>query len=110
MNLENEFQSIRDWAIARNLYEQGDPVTQHVKLSEEVGEIAKALLKNDVKEVIDGIGDAVVVLTNLAQLASQKYGVPITIEGCINAAYNEIKDRKGRMIDGTYVKDAEPLM
>lgn len=109
MNLTNEFQSIREWAIARNLYEHGDPLTQFVKLSEETGEIAKALLKNDVAEVIDGIGDAVVVLTNLAALASIKYGQEITIESCINAAYQEIKDRKGRMVDGTFVKGLEPL-
>lgn len=109
MALTNEFEPIRHWGKTRNLYEQGDVVTQTVKLTEEVGEIAKAVLKNDVKEVIDGIGDAAVVLTNLAKLASIKYGMDISIESCINAAYQEIKDRKGRMVDGTFVKGLEPL-
>ena len=49
--------------------------------------------------MIDGIGDCVVVLTNLAELI----GTPI--EECIDRAYNEIKGRKGRMANGTYVKD-----
>lgn len=109
MKLENEFQPIRDWATARNLYEQGDCNTQFVKLSEEVGEIARNLLKSDLGEVRDGIGDAVVVLTNFAELVSIKFGVKFTIEDCINDAYNVIKDRKGRMVNGTFDRNAEPL-
>lgn len=109
MELKNEFQPIRDWAIARNLYEQGDPTTQFVKLGEEVGEIARNLLKGNVEEVRDGIGDAVVVLTNFAELVSIKFGVKFTIEDCINDAYQVIKDRKGRMVNGTFDRNAEPL-
>ncbi len=66
---------------------------------EEAGEICRAVLKNDKAEVIDGIGDCVVVLTNLAYLAGT------TIEECIDAAYNEIKDRTGKMDNGTFKKD-----
>ena len=66
---------------------------------EEAGEICKATLREDHDEVIDGIGDCVVVLTNLAELV----GVPIEI--CIEAAYDEIKNRKGKMANGTYVKE-----
>lgn len=110
MNLSSEFQPIRDWANARNLIEQGDPVTQTVKLLEEIGEIAKALLRKDIAEVRDGIGDACVVLSNLADLVSRDQPAEnkFNIEDCINDAYNEIKDRKGCMIDGTFVKGAEP--
>ena len=50
-------------------------------------------------EVIDGIGDCVVVLTNLAELQG------VSIEACIDAAYQEIKNRKGKMVNGTYKKD-----
>ena len=60
------------------------------------------MLKEDTEEIIDGIGDAVVVLTNLAELV----GVPI--EECIQQAYNVISKRKGKMINGTFVKD-EPM-
>ena len=70
-----------------------------LKLVEEVGETCKAILNDDDAEIIDGIGDCVVVLTNLAELI----GTPI--EECIDKAYNEIKNRKGKMANGTYVKD-----
>jgi NTP pyrophosphatase (non-canonical NTP hydrolase) len=98
---ENEtlFDCIRDWAEQRGLYNQGDPKTQTLKLMEESGEICRAVLKKDEPEIIDGIGDCVVVLTNLAHLCGT------SIEECIEAAYNEIKDRKGKMDNGTFKKD-----
>jgi len=96
---ENIFECIREWADERGLYDKGDPKTQYIKLMEETGEIGRAILKNDTDEIIDGIGDAVVVLTNLAELI----GVPI--EECIQEAYNVISKRKGKMINGTFVKN-----
>ena len=93
------FNCIRNWANERGLYDKGDPKTQYIKLMEETGEIGRAILKNDTEQIIDGIGDAVVVLTNLAELV----GVPI--EECIQEAYNVISKRKGKMINGTFVKD-----
>lgn len=99
MELKNEFQLIRDWANERGIYQKGDPKTQFLKLQEEVGELAKAILKNDNEEFIDAIGDCVVVLTNLARLNG------INIEDCINSAYSVIAKRKGSMINGTFVKD-----
>jgi NTP pyrophosphatase (non-canonical NTP hydrolase) len=98
MTLSNEFQSIRDWAQERGIYEKGDPKTQYIKLQEEAGELAKAILKNDEEEFIDAIGDCVVVLTNLAALKGKK------IEDFINSAYDVIAKRKGAMVDGTFVK------
>ena len=96
---KSQFDLIRDWADERGLYENGDTKTQALKLVEEVGETCRAILKEDREEVIDGIGDCVVVLTNLAELV----GVPIEI--CIEAAYDEIKDRTGKIENGTYKKD-----
>ena len=98
-NKPSQFDLIREWADERGLYDKGDPKTQALKLVEEVGETCRAILKEDREEVIDGIGDCVVVLTNLAELV----GVPIEI--CIAAAYEEIKNRKGKMVNGTYKKD-----
>jgi len=95
----SQFELIREWADERGLYENGDAKTQALKLVEEVGETCRAILKEDHEEVIDGIGDCVVVLTNLAEL------VGVSIEECIEAAYDEIKNRKGKMANGTYVKD-----
>ena len=93
------FDLIRDWADERGIYDKGDINTQYVKLQEEAGELAKAILKKDQPEIVDAIGDIVVVLTNLAHLAGHK------IEDCIDTAYDVIAKRKGKMINGTFVKE-----
>jgi len=95
----SQFDLIREWANERGLYDKGDPKTQALKLVEEVGETCRAILKADAPEMIDGIGDCVVVLTNLAELI----GCPI--EECIRSAYEEISTRKGKMVNGTFKKD-----
>jgi len=97
-DIKDNFDLIRNWASERGLYEKGDTITQYVKLQEEAGELAKALLENDHDEINDAIGDMVVVLTNLAHI----HGTDI--EACIAQAYDEIKSRKGKMINGTFVK------
>ena len=89
---------IRIWADEKGIYNKGDSKTQYIKLMEEAGELAQAILKNDESEVIDAIGDMVVVLTNLAALRGHK------IETCVSSAYNVIKSRQGKMINGTFVK------
>ena len=109
----DKFSLIRDWARERGLYLKGDVKTQFLKLQEETGELAKAILKDDTKEVIDAIGDIVVVLTNLTELTGIKIESKndirqfkqLTIEDCIDSAYNEIKNRKGKMQNGTFVKN-----
>ena len=99
-NAEGEmFQKIRDWAGERGLYTKGDKKTQFCKLMEEAGELGRAILKEDQPEIIDAIGDMVVVLTNMAHLSGT------TIEKCINTAYKVISKRTGKMVNGTFVKD-----
>lgn len=93
------FSDIRDWANERNIIEKGDAKTQLIKLYEETGELSEALLKNNKEDIIDAIGDCVIVLTNLAEMAGT------SIEDCILSAYNEVSTRTGRMINGTFVKD-----
>ena len=95
----NRFDLIRQWADKRGIYDSGDSKTQYVKLMEESGELAKALLNRNIPEIVDAIGDMVVVLTNLARLEN------FNIEDCIDSAYNEIANRKGEMINGTFVKE-----
>jgi len=97
--LENRFQKIRDWADERGLYDKGDTKTQFCKLMEEAGELGRAILKDNQPEFVDAIGDMVVVLTNMAMLGGT------SIETCIDAAYDEIKSRKGKMVNGTFVKN-----
>ena len=97
--IPNVYDLIRDWAKEKGIYDKGDSKTQYVKLMEEAGELAKALLKNDKPEIVDAIGDMVVVLTNLAKLEN------LLIEDCVVSAYDVIKNRKGKMIGGTFVKE-----
>jgi NTP pyrophosphatase (non-canonical NTP hydrolase) len=97
--IPDRFDLIRFWAKDRGIYDKGDSHTQYVKLMEEAGELAKALLNKDKAEIVDAIGDITVVLTNLAELEGVK------IEDCIDTAYNVIARRKGKMINGTFVKE-----
>lgn len=94
------FKKIVKWGVDNDLYLGSNPEKQFLKLSEEQGELANALGKDDQAEVIDAIGDMVVVLTHLAKMRG------VTIEECIDSAYNEIKDRKLKLINGMLVKEA----
>ena len=92
---------IRQWAIDRNLIDGSNPAAQMIKLREEVNELADAIANGDDDEFQDAIGDCFVVLTIMA---AQK---DFFIEDCIAGAYDEIKDRKGRMVNGVFVKEAD---
>lgn len=109
METINKFELIREWAENKGIYQSGDVKTQFIKLSEESGELAKSILKKDKEEFIDAIGDCVVVLTNLAELANKYFNTAIedkiTLESCLESAYNVIKGRTGKMENGTFVKN-----
>lgn len=90
---------IRKWADDRNLIQGATPAAQYQKLLEEVGELGRALIEDDAEKVKDGIGDCAVVLTILASQCG------MTLEECMDAAYEEIKDRKGKMVNGIFVKE-----
>lgn len=93
------FNKIRLWAKEKNILDQGDIKTQYIKLQEESGELAEAILTNNKKEIKDAIGDMVVVLTSLSYFSG------FTIEEAIESAYNEIKNREGKIINNTFVKN-----
>lgn len=93
------FTNIRNWANDKGIFEKGDVKTQYIKLQEEAGELAKAILTNNQEEIIDAIGDCIVVLTNLSKLAGYN------IEDCILSAYDVISKRTGKMENGTFKKD-----
>jgi len=97
----NVFDDIRSWATDKGIYEKGDAKTQYLKLMEESGELAEALLKNDKAEIQDAIGDMIVVLTSIAKFED------MFIEDCIKSAYDVIAKRTGKMVNGTFVKDAD---
>lgn len=91
---------IMNWAIDRNLH-IADPNKQFLKLIEEVGELAEGMAKGRPNDVKDGLGDIYVVLTIL----SMQLG--FSIEDCIEQAYEEIKDRTGKMVNGVFVKQED---
>ena len=92
---------IRQWAADRNLIGGSTAWHQVRKLIEETEELAFALHENNVEETKDAIGDIQVVLAVMcAQLG-------LNIDECREIAWNEIKDRKGKMVDGVFVKEVQ---
>lgn len=91
---------IKKWAEDRNL-QTGNPQGQIMKLLEEAGELASGIAKINEPVIKDSVGDIFVVLTVLC------LQLDIDIEECIDLAYNEIKDRKGKLIDGVFVKEED---
>ena len=91
---------IKKWAIDRNVV-SGDVKSQMVKLLEEAGELAEGINKNKQELIIDSIGDVYVVLVILCMQLG------LDINDCIKAAYEEIKDRKGKLVNGLFVKEED---
>lgn len=92
---------VAQWAEDRNLIEGSNPRKQMTKLFEECEELSHALQDDDMKEIVDAIGDIQVVLGVMcAQLQ-------ISIDDCREVAWNEIKDRRGKMVDGVFVKEVQ---
>lgn len=96
---DNTQESVINWARERNLIKLGNAPKQLIKLSEEVGELGSAFLKNDFTEIKDAIGDIQIVLMILSEQLAIDYNQ------CLEDAYNVIKNRTGKTINGTFVKD-----
>ncbi|MCU2281264.1 MazG-like family protein, partial [Enterococcus faecalis] len=77
------------------------PEKQMLKVVEEVGEVAAALARNNKNDLRDSIGDVVVTLVILAMQND------MDLYECLNQAYNEIKDRKGKNVNGVFVKESD---
>ena len=92
---------VAQWAEDRNLIEGSNPRLQMTKLFEECEELSHALQDDDMKEVVDAIGDIQVVL---AVMCAQ---MGLCVDTCRDIAWDEIKDRKGKMVDGVFVKEVQ---
>lgn len=93
---------VENWGEERNFYHETDGTTsekQFLKLVEEVGEIGGNLARG--KSVKDDIGDVVVVLIGLAKLNG------LSLMECLEHSYNEIKDRKGKMVNRVFIKEKD---
>ena len=99
--MNNLIKQVEQWSIDKGL-DKGNSFTQYAKSSEEMGEVAAALCRNDIDELRDGIGDVIVTLVILAQQNN------MTLYECLEQAYGEIKDRTGVMSkDGTFIKEQD---
>lgn len=96
----NLIKQVEQWSKDRDL-DRGNPDRQFIKQVEEQGEIAAALSRGNLEALKDGIGDTVVTLIILAQ----QHGM--TLEECLQFAYNEIADRKGVTRNGTFIKEED---
>lgn len=100
-SMNNLIKQVEQWSIDKGL-DKGNSFTQYAKSSEEMGEVAAALCRNDEDELKDGIGDVVVTLIILAQQNN------MTLYECLEQAYGEIKNRTGVMSkDGSFIKSED---
>ena len=97
-SLQNQ---LDDWANVRNLIKGSTAQAQLVKLVEEVGELAGGIAKHRPDVVRDSIGDCIVVLSILATQSG------LELSDCVKCAWDEIKDRRGRMVDGMFIKEGD---
>tara|TARA_B110000211_G_C13690476_1_gene382873 strand:- start:290 stop:583 length:294 start_codon:yes stop_codon:yes gene_type:complete len=96
MNYEEK---IVQWHRDRNLIDGATDKDQVCKLIQEVGELSDNVCKG--KNVADDIGDCIVVLINIAERNG------LTLDDCLSTAWDDIKDRRGRMVDGIFIKEAD---
>ena len=90
---------VKQWHYDRNLILGSDDKTQFAKLIQEAGELSDNICKE--RDIKDDIGDMMVVLINIAERNN------LSLTDCLEVAYNDIKDRKGKMVDGVFVKEAD---
>lgn len=88
-----------DWADDKGLVKEENSDKQLIKIIEEVGELASAILKKKRKEEIDAVGDIMVTLIIFAEIRGYD------VMSALGYAYQEIKDRTGKMVDGSFIKD-----
>jgi NTP pyrophosphatase (non-canonical NTP hydrolase) len=88
---------VTQWHYDRNLIDGATAKDQFAKLIQEAGELSDNICKG--KSIADDIGDMMVVLINLAEREG------LSIQDCLEQAWNDIKDRKGKMVDGVFVKE-----
>ena len=90
-------QLIEQWHEDRNLIDGSTDKDQVLKLAQELGELSDSVCKE--KDMRDDLGDMLVVMINIMKRNN------ISIEECLQKAYDDIKDRKGKMVDGIFVKE-----
>lgn len=93
-------EQVEVWAKEKGL-DKAESSKQFLKVTEEVGEVASALARSNHEMLKDGIGDVVVTLIILALQNG------MSLNECLETAYDEIKNRTGKMVDGVFVKASD---
>ena len=99
MSKEKYEQLIRQWHQDRNLIDGSTDKDQYLKLIQEAGELSDSICKG--KDIRDDVGDMLVVLINILTRNN------LTLSECLAVAYDDIKDRKGKMVDGVFIKEGD---
>lgn len=97
--LEHLENNIKAWHHDRNLIDGSTDKDQYMKLIQEAGELSDNICKG--RDITDDIGDMIVVLINIAERNG------LDLKTCMEMAWNDIKDRKGRMVDGIFIKEGD---
>jgi NTP pyrophosphatase (non-canonical NTP hydrolase) len=100
MKSYNELEAlVLAWAEQKGILQNGTPIAQCYKTEEEVRELSMAIIGNDRDEIVDALGDILVTIIIQAEMQG------LSLESCLESAYNVIAKRTGKMVDGQFVKD-----
>jgi NTP pyrophosphatase (non-canonical NTP hydrolase) len=89
------------WGHEKGILPHPEAMKQYGKTLEEVEELGEAIRQNDIDEVKDAIGDIFVTLV------MQCEAWDLTMQDCVQSAYDVIAKRTGKMVNGVFVKDAD---
>jgi NTP pyrophosphatase (non-canonical NTP hydrolase) len=93
--------NVEIWAKEKGLLKKENSAKQMLKVTEEIGEVASAVARDNIDKLRDGIGDGFVTLIILAHQNG------LTPQECLETAWDEIKGRTGKLIDGVFVKSED---
>lgn len=99
MDFKDLESKVKFWANERNILHSGNAPKQFMKFIEESGELSQAILKNRPDDIADAFGDVMVTLIILAEQLNYD------LVECLNLAYEEIKDREGKTVNGVFLKE-----
>ena len=101
MSIDELTKAIETWGTGKGILPHPNPIAQFKKTQEEVTELHDGIKKEDLDEIKDAIGDIFVTLV------MQTKAWNLTMAECIESAYDVIKMRTGKMVDGQFIKDVE---
>lgn len=110
--MESLIEDVLHWGYHRGLHDTNDLMAQMTKLSEELGEVAAGVARDDPERIMDAIGDMLVVMINMGEVFDNRYPgkrqcSKYFIEDCLQAAWLQIRLRTGKTVNGVFIKSGE---